>query len=246
MAGFLTRICVALAAVCATPPAGAASIVPFSTAPTGTPPPPWKLVTLPSIRRHTRFSIVEHGGVQILQVEADRSYGNLMHRFKRGDAPDEKAVILLWRWRVEAMNMHTDLRRKSGDDVPARVCVLFDLPLARLTDKDRFMVSMGRALFDPDLPAATICYVWDSQLAIGTWLPNAYSARVMQLVLQRGPAHEWKEERRDLRLDFAAAFPRESATGPLPGIAAIGISADGDNTKARSLAFFGDISLRAQ
>lgn len=127
--------------------------------------------------------------------------------------------------------------------MPARLCVLFDLPLARLSFADRTALRLGRALFDPDLPAATICYVWDAKLAPGTWLPNAYTARVQMLVLQSGVAAEWKEERRDLRADFARAFPAEAANGPLPQLAAIGISADGDNTGAQSLAFFGDVRL---
>lgn len=203
-------------------------------------------MTLPRIARHTRYAIVEREGAHVLRVEADHSYGNLMHRFTQNDEPDVSTPILRWRWRVEAMNMHTDITRRAGDDAPARVCVLFDLPLERLHSEDRFAVSMARAAFDPDLPAASICYVWDSHLAPGTWLPNAFVARVMQLVLQRAPARAWKDEQRDLRLDFAAAFPYESASGPFPSILAIGVSADGDNTGARSLAFFGDVSLRAE
>ena len=39
----------------------------------------------------------------------------------------------------------------------------------------------------------------------------------MQLVSKRGPAKTWKEERRDLRLDFVAAFPHESANGRFRG-----------------------------
>jgi hypothetical protein len=120
---------------------------------------------------------------------------------------------------------------------------MFDLPLERLKASDRFAVTMGRVLFDPDLPAATICYVWDAHLRVGTWLANAYTARVMMLVLRRGAATAWEEERRDLRSDFAHAFPAEAASGPAPHVAAIAISADGDNTGARSLAFIGDISI---
>jgi hypothetical protein len=138
--------------------------------------------------------------------------------------------------------MQTDITRKEGDDLPARLCVMFDLPLSRLKLGDRVAVLMGRTLFDPDLPAATICYVWDAHLAAGTWLPSAYTHRVMQLVLHRGVAQHWEQETRDLRSDFAQAFPAESA-GQAPHVAAIGIAADGDNTGAHSLAFIGDISI---
>lgn len=224
----------------ATGAAAAQSIAAFSTAAPGAPPAPWRIVTLPKIPKHTRFEIVARDDTRVLRVAADGSYANLLHELR---ADLDAAPILRWRWRVEALSAATDLTRKDGDDVPARLCVLFDLPLARLSFADRTAVRLGRALFDPDLPAAAICYVWDARLAPGTWLPNAYTDRVRMLVLHNGVANEWREERRDLRADFARAFPAEAANGPLPRVAAIGISADGDNTGARSLAFFGDVQL---
>ena len=199
-------------------------------------------MTLAKVPRHTRFEVVERDATRVLRIDVDGSYGNLMHKIDRDSEP-ARGTILRWRWRVETLSGSTDLTRKSGDDAPARVCVLFDLPLERLGTTDRLALRMGRAMFDPDLPAAALCYIWDANLAVGTRLPNAYTARVMQYVLERGAATVWKEERRDLRSDFAAAFPAESASGPFPAIAAIGISADGDNTRARSLAFVGDLFL---
>jgi hypothetical protein len=215
-------------------------LTPFSSAVGSEPPPSWRLVTLPKISRHTQYSIVQRDGAKVLRVEADRSYANLVHRVDRDAA---ETPHLQWRWRVDSLSTQTDITRKDGDDLPARLCVMFDLPLSRLKAGDRFAVTMGRTLFDPDLPAATICYVWDARVPVGTWLPNAYTGRVMMLVLQRGQAERWEEEQRDLRADFARAFPSEAANGPAPRIAAIGISADGDNTGARSLAFVGDIFI---
>lgn len=218
----------------------AQSVAPFSTAPLGAPPPPWRVVTLPKIPRHTHFAVIERDGERVLRVAADGSYANLLHEL---GVATTAAPILRWRWRVDALSPYTDLTRKDGDDVPARLCVLFDLPLERLSFGARTALRLGRALFDPGLPAATICYVWDARLAPGTWLANAYTERVQMLVLQAGVASEWKRERRDLRTDFARAFPAEAAPGEPLRIAAIGIAADGDNTGARSLAFFGDVTL---
>jgi Protein of unknown function (DUF3047) len=104
---------------------------------------------------------------------------------------------------------------------------------------------MGRRLFDPELPAASICYQRDAQLAAGTWLPNAYTARVQMLVLGDGATGSWSEERRDLAADFARAFPHE-ARGGTPTLAAIGVAGDGDNTGADSLAYVADIRLQAR
>ncbi len=218
----------------------AAGLAAFSAAAPGTVPQPWTVVTLPKLPRHTRYEIVRFDGANVLRVTADDSYANLLHPLN-GAA----ARRLHWRWRVEQPIEQADLTRKEGDDVPARVCALFDLPADRLQASDRFSVELGRAFFDPNLPAASICYVWDRRLAPGTWLANAYTDRVQMLVLRRGSYGNWFDEARDLAADFARAFPHEARAGT-PPLAALAVSADADNTRGRSLAYFGDLRLEAQ
>jgi hypothetical protein len=216
----------------------------FSGAADGAPPAPWSVVTLPKLPRHTRYRIESLDGERVLRVETDGSYANLLHPL----AADVRATpALRWRWRVARLPEGTDLRRKETDDVAARLCVLFDLPLERLSAGERLKVRLGRTLFDPALPAASICYVWDRDLPAGTWLASAYTGRVQMLVLRSAASGHrldaWHEETRDLSADFARAFPQEAANGPLPPVLAIGVSGDGDNTGSRALAFFGDLSL---
>jgi hypothetical protein len=234
-----TAFALAAAPLLAAAPAPGA-VTAFSSAAAGTIPAPWRVVTLPKIPKHTRFDIVAAGDDYVLRVIADHSYANLVHPLT-----GQQARRLSWRWRVEQPIEKADLTSKSGDDVPARVCVLFDLPLERLSLADRLKVRAGRALFDPDLPAASICYVWDRRIEPGTWLANAYTDRVQMLVLRRGGYGAWAEESRDLAADFARAFPHEAQYG-LPPLAAIGVSADGDNTGGTSLAFFGDVRLETK
>ena len=218
-------------------PASPAALAAFSSAAAGAVPPPWRVVTLPKQPRHTRYEIVSFEGATVLRVTANASYANLLH-----PRAGEPAQRLHWRWRVDRPIERADLRRKEGDDVPARVCVLFALPEDRMTLADRVRVALGRALFYPDLPAASICYVWDRQLAPGTWLGNAHTDRLQMLVLRRGGYGTWFEESRDLAADFAQAFPHEARAG-MPPLAAVGVSADGDNTGGASLAYFGDLRL---
>jgi hypothetical protein len=218
-------------------------ITPFSTAAAGAAPPPWRLLTLPKLPRHTRFEVAELDGARALRVDAEASYANLVHPL---DAAAGSLPVLSWRWRVERFPANADLRRKQGDDTAARLCVLFDLPDSRLSFGLRMQLKMARALFDPNLPAASICYVWDEKLPPNTWLPNAHTDRVQMLVLEQGNPGRWAEERRDVQADFARAFPSEAAGGFRPRIAAIGVAADGDSTGGSSLSWFGDIRLEAR
>lgn len=229
----------AFAQAAADPPRGS-TVAAFSSATTDEPPAPWRLVTLPRIPRHTRFRVEELEGERVLRMQADASYASLLHPLDHDTAA---APMLHWRWRVERLVAGADLTRKHGDDTPARLCVLFDVPSARLAFGVRMQLRLGRALFDPQLPAASICYVWDGTLAPGTWLPNAFTDRVQMLVLRRGDTGRWHTESRDLRADFARAFPAEAAGGFVPRVVAVAVAADGDNTGGSALAWFGDIRL---
>jgi hypothetical protein len=245
--------CLAFAAVLGLLPLAAAAqapiITPFSTAAEAAPPAPWRVITLPKLLRHTRYEVATVDGVRALKMESDGGYANLLHPLKT----DTTATPALhWRWRVDAHPAGADLTRKSGDDGPARVCVLFELPLDWLAAGDRLKVRLGRLLFDRDLPAASICYVWDARLPAGTWLANAYTDRVQMLVLRSTASGHadgsWQSESRDLRADFARAFAHEAqaAAGQPVKIAAIGVAADADNTGGRALAWMGDVALSGQ
>jgi hypothetical protein len=233
--------CVVLT-LCGASFAQADAVAPLSASTDGRIPPPWRVITLPKIPRQTQYSVVMFDDRRVVKAEAEASYANVLHALP---ADPGATPILRWSWRVERFPARSDLTTKSGDDLAAKVCVLFDLPLARLSFFDRVKIELGRRLFKLDLPAATICYVWDRTLPPGTWLPNVYTNRVRMLVLRSGKVGDqgrWFEERRDLRADFVRAFGAE-ADGGLPSIAAIGFATDADNTGDSALAYFGDITL---
>jgi hypothetical protein len=222
-------------------------IAPFDTAAEGAPPAPWRLVTAPKIARHSRYEVVPLDGARVLRLAADVSYANLLHPIDR----DVSATPLLrWRWRVDRVPAGADLTNKSGDDVAARVCVSFDVPGDRLSIGVRLQLALGRRMFDPQLPAATLCYVWDTALPTGTWLPNAYTDRVQMLVV-RGRGNTlgaWHEEARNVAADFTIAFPRESGAArgaalPLPAVAAVLLGTDADDTGSSTLAYIGSIAF---
>jgi hypothetical protein len=234
-----------VAVVALAQPAAAPRIAAFSRAAGPDLPAPWRIVTLPKIPQHTRYAIADSDGRRAVRADADASYANVVHPV---DDDVSATPILRFTWRVDRFPDGSDLTTKSGDDVAAKVCVLFDLPLDRLSFIDRTKVQLGRRLFDPQLPAATICYLWDRTLPSGRWIDNAYTDRVRMLVLRsaaNGEAGRWFDERRDLRADFAQAFAAEAAGG-LPRVSALAFATDADNTKSRAAAWFGDIGLVAE
>jgi Protein of unknown function (DUF3047) len=188
----------------------------------------WRLVGLPQQKLPmTSFTRIDG---DLMRVDANASYGNLVN-----DAPG-RGNTLVWRWRLDKPVDRADLRRKEGDDAALKVCAMFDLPLSALPFWERQKMRLARTLSGEDLPAATLCYIWDPALPSGTLLNNAYTPRLRWIVLRGSgePLEAWREEKRDLAADFQRAFGDESPT--LPPLKAIAVGADADNTGGQSQA----------
>jgi hypothetical protein len=209
--------------------------------PLDTPPAPWRVVGLPrQSKPMTRFRIVARDGQRVLEIEAQASYGNLVHDLSGGT----DARQLSWRWRVERDNPAGDPRSKSGDDHVVSVCALFDLPLSALPFIDRQILRAARATSGQDLPSATLCYIWDERQPQGAVLDSPFTRRVRYLVLRgAGEAlHQWRPEERDLRADFLRLFGGEAKA--VPPLLAIAVSGDADNTRGYSVALLSELVLR--
>jgi hypothetical protein len=231
-----------IAAFAAEKPQGSGQVQLFSSAAGTLPPPPWRVVGLPkSSKPLTRFDMVALDGAPVLRVQTDHSYANLVH-----DLPGMALATgtkLKWRWRLDHALQGTDLRQKAGDDSPLKVCALFDMPLEQLGFVERNLLRAARSMSGENLPAATLCYVWDARLPAGSLLDNAYSHRLRMIVLDSGEQHlgEWSRHAQDLEADFHRAFGQESST--LPPLIAVLVGADSDNTGGQSLGYVGDITL---
>lgn len=174
-------------------------------------------------------------GEAAVRIEARGSYGNLVHDLPRVPAP----ARLRWLWRVDDPNPFADLRRKAADDSPAKVCLSFDMPLARVPFHERQILRLARARSGEPLPTATLCWVWDAHEAEGTLLRNAHTARARFIVLRgpRAPIGGWVEQDRDVAVDFRRAFGDEwPAADALPPVTALIVAGDADNTGATSVA----------
>ena len=207
----------------------------------GAPAAPWRVVGLPrQDKPYTRYQVIERAGERVLEVEAQASYGTLVHELPDGSA----GRWLSWSWRIEQDNPAIDLRARSGDDHAVVVCALFDLPLAAVPFIERQLLRLARMLSGQELPAASLCYGQDARLARDTVLDSPYTRRVRLIVLRGSgePPQAWRHEERDLPGDFNRLFGEESST--LPPLRAVLVAADADNTGGHSIAHLKDLQLR--
>ena len=197
----------------------------------------WKPLGVSSAKQATRYTLVDEGGVTVLRAEAHASASGLSRNIKVNPA---EYPLLKWRWKISNVLKGSDIHTKAGDDYPARVYVMFDYPLDKLSFADRTKLRLARALHDPNLPAATLCYVWDSKAPAGTIVPSSYTNLMRMVVVESGASrvNQWLAVERDVAADFKAAFGEETAA-----ISAVAIATDTDNTGESVVAFYGDISF---
>jgi hypothetical protein len=196
--------------------------------------PAWVVSGLPADKAvpRSRFSLVPLAGDTVLELSTNASYGVISHAWA-GPVPR----YLSWRWRLERGLPLADIATKPGDDAALKVCVMFDQPLADIPFGQRAALSLARAVTGQALPAATLCYLWDSRYPAGSSGANPYSARVRYLVLDgpASPSGQWVTQRRNVTEDFARLFGQESRS--TPPVIAVAVGADSDNTGGQSLAY---------
>ena len=88
----------------------------------------WKPLTFPKIPRHSAYSILKEDGKSMLVAVADNSASGLIYTksFNIYQTP-----IIRWKWRVSNIFQAGDAKKKSGDDYPLRIYVVFNMILKR-------------------------------------------------------------------------------------------------------------------
>ena len=198
---------------------------------------PWRITTLPNVKRATRYALVADGETVVLRAEANASMASVMHPLKI----DPKVLpFIAWRWKVSNILQKSDISSRAGDDFPARVYVLFDYDISKLSILQRAKMRLARSRYGKDVPTAALCYVWDGKAPVGTSVWSPYTDRVRVIVVESGSANlnRWREVQRDLVADFRAAFGEDP-----PAISGVAVASDTDNTGESATAFYGDIRL---
>jgi hypothetical protein len=238
----------ALVMACATASAVAQSLSPLVPA-DGAAANTWRFVGFPKSKADipaTSFELADVQGERALKVSTRASYGTWVH-----DLPKVNPGRLQWRWRLEQPltggKVVADIQTKAGDDAALKVCVMFDHPLDRVPFVERTVLRLARSVSGEDLPAATLCYVWDSVHPAGLQGANPYTQRVRFITLQGkgAPLAQWQSESRDVAADFAKLFAHELPAGAAaPKVRAVLVGADSDNTGAESVGWVRDIQWR--
>ena len=197
-------------------------------------------IVLSSQRRETEYTLVDDGGRTVLRARANSSGSGIVREIR---IDPHRHPLLAWQWKVMQVLEKGDLRTRAGDDYPARLYVTFDVAPENLSTSERLQLSVARMMHGPDVPAAALCYVWDTKAAPGTIAPNAFTDRVRMIVVDSGPGDvgRWVAHQRNVAEDFRRAFGADA-----PAINGVIVSTDTDNTGETAEAYYGDVEFRAR
>jgi len=218
----------------------ACATTPTTTSITTTSPPPsaegWEPFTLPG-KKPTTYSWTEKDGRAALEATSERS-ASLWRKKLEPALPPVGEVSFSW-W-VQSLIPGASVADIDREDAVARVIFGFGGDIARLPLGTRMKFELAQTLTGEMPPYATLMYVWDSQLPVGTVVINPRSDRIRKIVVDSGPAqlHHWRDHKRDLAADFRRAFGEEP--GPVMSMA---VMTDSDNTRASAHTWYGPVEL---
>ena len=199
---------------------------------------PWHVVGLPEkyAKPVTAFDITSLDGKRVLRVKAESAYGNLVHPWSG------PVGSIRFKWRLDVPLLKANIKAKGSEDIALKVCLSFAMPTDKIPVGERLLFKLAQINSPEPLPTATLCYIWDHNLPVGSEQSSPYTKRVRYIVLNSGEDQlkTWQEHQRNVSADFLKSFGEETAV--VPQVTAIIIGADSDNTADVSLGYVADIT----
>ena len=198
----------------------------------------WRPLAFKKIEKHTTYTLVKDNGKVAIKAVAKTSASGLTREIKIN--PKEYPIVQ-WRWKVTNILKKGNVKRKDGDDYPARIYITFEYDPSKLSFAEKAKYETVKVLYGQYPPLGAINYIWESKVPLGTILPNPYTDRVKMIVVESGGAklNRWVNEERNLYQDYKKAFGEEP-----PLISGVAIMTDTDNTGESATAFYGDILFK--
>jgi hypothetical protein len=200
----------------------------------------WKPLTFPKIPRHTTYGIQSEGGRSFLVAQADNSASAIIctKSFNIYQTP-----IIKWKWKISNIYITGDEKKKSGDDYPLRIYVMFKYDPEKASFFQRAQYNALKLFYGRYPPHSSLNYIWANKKYPERILPNTYTAKAQMILLQKGAEHAglWIEERVNALEDYRKAFGVDP-----PQEASLAIMSDADNTGEKATGYVDYVEVSAR
>lgn len=191
----------------------------------------WRPLNFPKISAHTKYSIEAKDGERFLKAESNASASALIYKEEFNVYEYPKAR---WRWRVDSIYLTGDQEKKSGDDYPIRIYVVFKYDPDQAGGLEKVKYGLAKKIYGEYPPHSTLNYIWASRDDQKTIITSPYTERAKLITLEKGgkKTGTWQDEEISIVEDYRKAFGSDP-----PPIASLGIMNDSDNTGEKSISY---------
>ncbi len=205
----------------------------FSTKNTGEEISGWKEMNFRGITP-TEYKLYDYDGKTVVKAISNNSSSGLI---KEVEIDLKEFPILNWEWKVTGIFEDGDVFKKSGDDYPARIYLVFDYDIKNLSRGKRNQIRLLRTFYG-QVPTRAINYIYESRAEVGTIVENPYTDLVTMVVVDSGTdsLNEWQSYSRNVYEDYLEIFGEEP-----PKVIGVAIMTDSDDTGESTTTYFGDI-----
>ena len=197
----------------------------------------WEILKFPKIENTTDYSI-ENG--DYLRIESNNSASGL----KMKSSFDVYTYpILSWSWKTSNIIEGGDARKKSGDDYPVRIYVIFKYDPDNAGFGERIQYNAIKLIYGEYPPKASLNYIWSNKKLNTDFLFSPYTKKAAMIPMEEGSKNlgTWQTYRVNILEDYKKIFGSDP-----PDIASLAIMGDSDNTGEKSLAFIDFIQLESE
>ncbi len=190
----------------------------------------WRPFYFPNNKPRTLYTIERKGPERYLQAVSHASASALIWKktFNVYDYPKMR-----WRWKVSNVYRKGDITKKTGDDCPLRIYVLFPFQPDKAGVLDFVTFDFWKQICGEYPPQSALNYIWaNREDEAGRVADSVFQSQTKIIVLEAGTWNigKWIEERVDILKDYQKAFGSKP-----PATATIGIMNDSDNTGEQSV-----------
>ncbi len=184
----------------------------------------WEPLTFSHIGNHTKYRIRKEKGLSYLTSFSENSASALLHRKEFSVL---RYPVIRWRWRISNILRKGDLTKKSGDDFPMRVYILFKYDPEKSPLSRRIKYSAAKLVYGKYPPHSTLIYVWSNRSHRKSIAVSPYGDNVRLVIKESGVKNtgRWIAEKANIPEDYRRAFGQDP-----PETGGLGIMSDTDNT----------------
>ncbi|MBI5844501.1 MAG: DUF3047 domain-containing protein [Deltaproteobacteria bacterium] len=197
----------------------------------------WTPVFFPKIKRHSTYEAVVSDGVPTLLARSDKSASAI--RLTR-EYDVFRYPKLSWSWKISRVYDKGDATKKSGDDYPIRVYVMFRYDPAKAATWQKLKYGAARKIYGEYPPHSALLYIWANRAQEKRIITNPYTASAKMVILEAGKLRvgRWIDESVDVLSDYREAFGSEPPAG-----ASLAVMNDSDNTGESSVSWLRNITI---